>query len=177
MSTWTSVVLVAVALTAGIDGAEAAGRLQAQGMRSNAEGGISAGRVHGARGAQGGAALRAGRVRSDGAGNVRGGSAGAVRGPNGGAAARAGQFRRDADGSWDRRGGMAAAGPNGGRLVSTGSASGDGQGQAAATRVTQATGAQGNTYEGETTAVRGEGVTHTHSCTNAAGEAIACRRD
>jgi hypothetical protein len=36
------------------------------------------------------------------------------------------------------------------------------------------TGANGNTYNGQTT-VSKDGITHTGGCTNASGQSIACR--
>jgi hypothetical protein len=43
-------------------------------------------------------------------------------------------------------------------------------------RSTSATGAQGNTYQGQTSYSKGEGIEHSATCTDAAGNTIACRR-
>ena len=56
------------------------------------------------------------------------------------------------------------------------SASGDGQGNASGVRNTSATSAAGNSYQGQTTATTGQGVQHSGTCYNAAGEEVSCPR-
>ncbi len=103
-------------------------------------------------------------------------ASGAAQTASGGTGARAGQFHRNADGSASRSGGTAGQTAAGGRFQSTGNASTDGQGNGTAVRNTSATAASGNSYQGETTATTGQGVQHTGTCYNAAGEEVACPR-
>jgi hypothetical protein len=122
-----------------------------------------------------GAIVRGRRTHVDEEGNVVTGRGALLRGANGGTAARAGRITRSPDGSVSHQGGFAANGEQG-SIKSQGeitrSATGDVNGE----RQTTATGAQGNTYQGTTTYSKGEGIEHSATCTDAAGNAIACKR-
>ena len=59
-------------------------------------------------------------------------------------------------------------------MNTSGSIARDADGNVNGSRSTSATGRNGNSYNGSTTVQNGV-VTHTGACTNAAGEAIACR--
>lgn len=112
----------------------------------------------------------------DGDGNARGRSAGYVQGANGGEATRRGSFHRNADGSAGRQGSAYAHGPNGGTASTSGSIARDADGNVSGGRSTTATDSNGNRYDGSTTVDNGV-VVRTSTCSNAAGETIACRGD
>jgi hypothetical protein len=65
-------------------------------------------------------------------------------------------------------------GPNGGSASTSGGVTKDANGNVVGGRSTTATGQNGNSYDGSTTVSNGT-VTHTGTCTNAAGEVISCR--
>ncbi|RIX46072.1 MAG: hypothetical protein D3M94_10170 [Rhodocyclales bacterium GT-UBC] len=144
-------------------------------VRPNADGGVTAGRLNGGIGPQGGAHLRGRRTQSDGQGNVTSSSGGVFRGANGAQGGQAAQVSRHADGSASRQGGFAASGERG-SIQSQGSASRSVDGTVSGQRNTSATGASGNTYQGNTSYTKGEGVSHSASCTDAAGNSIPCTR-
>ncbi len=112
--------------------------------------------------------------QADGQGNASGSSGGMVNGVNGGSASRQGSFYRNADGSAGRQGSASASGPNGGSASTSGGVTRDANGNVVGGRSTTATGQNGNSYDGST-AVSDGTVTHTGTCTNAAGEVISCR--
>lgn len=114
--------------------------------------------------------------KADGQGNVAGSSSGSIAGASGGGAARQSSAYRNADGSAGRQGSASVSGPNGGSAATSGSIARSADGSVAGSRTTSATGANGNGYNGSTTVSNGN-VTHSGTCTNAAGETIACRGD
>ena len=137
------------------------------GERLRVIGAQGTGFIAGGSSASGAAYLRGRSVSRDGSGGV-------YRGPNGGTAVRAGQTTRSADGTISHQSGFAAQGAGGGSVQSSGgltrSAAGVNQ-----SRATTATAANGNTYSGSTSYDPQTGLSHTATCTDAAGNAIACR--
>lgn len=100
---------------------------------------------------------------------------GSISGANGGSAGYDRSAYRNADGSAGRQGSAYANGPNGGTASTSGGISRDADGHVSGARNTTATGANGNSYTGSTTVSDGT-LVHTRSCTNTAGDAIACPR-
>jgi hypothetical protein len=100
-------------------------------------------------------------------------SGGAFQGANGAKGMRTSQTTVNTDGSASRTGGFAASGSQG-TVQSSGSANRAADGTVSGERTTSATGAQGGTYNANTTYQSGQGVTRTATCTNAAGETVAC---
>lgn len=126
-------------------------------------------------GEQGREFVRGRRTRVDDDGNVTSGRAAAVRTPEGGRAVRAGRITRSPDGTVTHQGALAATGDKG-TVKSQGSMTRSAEGDVSGERSTSATGAQGNTYQGSTTYSKGEGIDHSATCTDAAGNAITCKR-
>lgn len=118
--------------------------------------------------------VRGRHVYSDGQGNVDGRSGAHAVGANGGSAQRQGSFYRHADGSAGRQGSASVNGANGGSATTSGSIARDAAGNVNGSRSTSATGQNGNSYSGSTSVQNGA-ITHTGTCSNAAGEVIACR--
>lgn len=164
---------MAGALASTIPDASAQGRVRGRGVAHTADGGRTAVAGAAARGEHG-AYTRGRRVHSDGQGNATGRSGAYATGANGGTAQRQGSFYRNADGSAGRQGSASIDGANGGSAATSGSIARDADGNVNGSRSTSATGANGNRYTGSTTVQNGV-VTHTGTCTNAAGETIACR--
>lgn len=158
------------ALASAIPDASAQGRIRGRAVAHTADGGRAAATRVAARGAHG-AYARGRNVRSDGRGNVDGRS-GAYA--NGGAAQRQGSFYRNDDSSAGRQGSASVNGAYGGTANTSGSIARDADGNVNGSRSTSATGRNGNSYSGSTVVQNGS-ITHTRTCTNAAGEAIACR--
>ena len=153
--------------------AEASGRIRGGGVAANPDGGYSGGRAVAGRGPNGGAYARGRAFQTDGEGNGKVASGGAFRGPNGAVGARKGTTSRSTDGTVTHQGSMAASGARGsvessGRFTKTP----DGVTQS---RTTTATGANGATYQGSTSYDKTTGVTHSGSCTDAAGNTVPCR--
>lgn len=161
------------ALAVTIPDASAQGRVRGRAVAHTADGGRAAVTGAAARGERG-AYARGRKIISDGQGNVAGRSGGYVQGADGGSAGRQGSFYRNADGSAGRQGSAFVEGPNGGSAATSGSVTRDADGSVNGSRSTTATGASGNTYNGSTTVNDGQ-ISHTGTCTNAAGETIACR--
>lgn len=113
--------------------------------------------------------------QTDGQGNASAARSGSISGANGGSAGYDRSAYRNADGSAGRQGSAYANGPNGGTASTSGGFSRDADGNVTGARSTTATGANGNSYTGSTTVSDGT-LVHTLSCTNAAGDAIACPR-
>ena len=178
--------------------AHAAGRVTARNAHANAYGGVTASERTAWRGPAGQSGSTARRVVTDGAGDRSVGRGVSRTGPNG--TYRAGERTTvGADGSLQRDGGFRATGARGGSASGSRSFTRNADGSYAGQRSTQADGARGsydsstsyangsgsrattataangNTYQGETSWTRGEGVTHTASCHDAAGNSIACR--
>ena len=157
-----------------VPAAHAEGRVRGRAVVQNPEGGAVA-RTGAAASGPRGAMLRGRTVSSDGNGNVSGRSGAAFRGANGSTAARAGSFQRNADGSASRQGSAAFTGPNGASGRTDGTLARDADGNITGQRDTTATGANGGTYAGSTTRADGT-TTRTATCTNAAGDVVACPR-
>jgi hypothetical protein len=181
--------------------AAAAERFEARSLQARADSGVVAGNHRVAfRGPRGAAGLRGRRTVADRQGDAATASAGAWRGTHGGDAARVGETSRSSDGSWQHQSGFAARDAAGDSVSSHGRASGDGNGNGQAsfaretdasgvrgsyagstsgasgqglTHTTQLVGANGRSYEGETS-ISKTGITHAGSCSNAAGQAVAC---
>jgi len=109
-------------------------------------------------------------------GSVTAGSAGAIRTPMGGRAVRGSTTTVNPDGSATRRGGFAAQGAQGGAVTSQGSSTLNADGTYSGSRTTNATGPQGQTYQGTTTYDSQNGVTRTTTCTDVTGAVIPCPR-
>ena len=109
----------------------------------------------------------------DGQGNASGSTSHTVTGANGGTAERQGSYYRNADGSAGHEGSMSATGKDGGTKQSSGSTTRDADGNVSGSRSTTATGKNGATYNGSTTVTDGQ-VSHTGTCTNAAGAVVDC---
>lgn len=147
------------ALAVTIPDASAQGRVRGRAVAHTADGGRAAVTGAAVRGEHG-AYARGRKIISDGQGNVAGRSGGYVQGADGGSAGR--------------QGSAFVEGPNGGSTATSGSVARDADGSVNGSRSTTATGASGNTYNGSTTVNDGQ-ISHTGTCTNAAGETIACR--
>lgn len=93
---------------------------------------------------------------------------------NGGSASRSATSSRDGTGNASRSASASAQGANGGSVSTEGGFTKNADGTYSGGRDTTATGPQGNTYSGSTDYSNGQ-VSHTSTCTNAAGEVIACR--
>lgn len=171
MSTVLVGALAAIVLAVPV--AEASGRIRGGGVVANPDGGYSGGRAAAGRGANGGSYARGRAFQTDGQGNSTAASGGAFRGPNGASGARAGTTSRSADGTVTHQSGMAASGAKGSVESSGGyTKTQDGVTQS---RTTTATGANGTTYQGSTSYDKNTGLTHSGSCTDAAGNAVPCR--
>ncbi len=165
---------VAALFAAGLalhSGAAEAGRVRAHGVAAGPDGRAAGTFAAGQN--ERGAYVRGRHVAGDRQGNVQGGSHAAVSGTAGGQAQRQGSFSRNADGSAAHSGSMTAQGPQGGTLASSGHMTREADGQLDGNRSTSATGRNGNSYSGSTQVADGS-VTHTATCSNAAGEPIAC---
>ncbi len=154
-----------------IDVADAKGR--ARGARPNAAGGITAGGVHNTVGPNGAASFGARGLVTDGSGSGVAGSANCAAGAAG-QACRAGSTAFASDGSVVRKGGATVEGANGGSASTTSGFTRNADGAYSGGRATQATGAAGNTYSGQTTYDSATGVTRSATCADASGAAIAC---
>ena len=165
--------------------------------RRNANGGITAGHGTAVRGANGGVAARGRITTTNGRGQGATASGGAFRAANGAQGFRRGSTTWN-NGNVAHQGSLRASGPNGSiqssgssqrsanwqfsgsrSTTATGANGGTYQGSTSfqngsATHTTDATNKNGDTYQGETTYTKGQGVTHTGSCTNASGATIPC---
>jgi len=122
-----------------------------------------------------GVAGRAQGTRTNADGSVTHASGGAFSGANGARGYRASETTVSPDGTVSRQGRLAASGAKG-SVESAGGFTRSADGSWSGDRSTQATNAQtGNSYAGSTTIDPATGQpVHTGTCTNAAGEAIAC---
>lgn len=152
--------------------ADAQARVRGRAVAHTADGGRIAAGGAAARGPNG-AYARGHRVASDGQGNVEGSRRAAAVGANGSTAQSQGSFYRNADGSAGRQGSTNVDTAAGGSLDSSGGFTKNADGTYSGSRQTNASGANGNSYQGSTAYSNGQ-VTHTGTCTNAAGETIAC---
>lgn len=174
----TSLLLALLTLTAAgtlaIPSADAAGRARSRAVTANPAGGAT-GTVNASGSHWRGGNHQRGRTwQGDGQGNASGSSGASANGANGGHAERQGSFYRNADGSAGRTGSASATGANGGHASTSGGITRNADGTVSGVRDTTATGRNGNGYQGSTTYSDGT-LTHTGTCTNAAGETIACR--
>lgn len=112
--------------------------------------------------------------QGDGDGNASASRSGHLNGSEGGSANTQGSAWRHDDGSAGRQGSTSFSGPEGASLDSSGGISRDGDGNFSGSRSTEATGRDGNHYSGTTTVANGS-LVHSGSCSNAAGETVACR--
>lgn len=139
-------------------------------------------RVHGANGAasavagQRGVAARAHGTTTTSDGSVVRASGGAFRGANGGAGYRGSATTISPDGTVTRTGEAAASGARG-SASSSGSFTRSADGAWSGSRSSQATNAAtGNSYSGTTSIDPATGkLVHSGTCTDAAGNVIACR--
>lgn len=166
--------LVLVGMLASTNNAMAAGHARVRGAHANAAGGVSGGSAVFNRGPNGGASARGHVHATDGQGNVVAGSAAALRGPNGGSAWRSGRTTRNADGSVTHQSSGYGHSAAGGSFASSGSSQRIADGTRSGSRTTTATGANGYSYQGSTTASGGV-VTHASICRDPNGNEIACR--
>jgi hypothetical protein len=111
---------------------------------------------------------------ADGQGNAHGARSGSVDGRHGGDAGYQQSVYRHDDGSAGRQTSAYANGRHGGSASTSGAVTRDADGHISGARSTPATGANGNHFSSSTT-VSGGTLVRTRSCTNANGEAIACR--
>lgn len=121
-----------------------------------------------------GSYARARQWQAGGQGNASGSRGATVSGANGGSATRQASAYRNADGSAARQGSASVSGANGGTASTSGSISRSADGSVTGGRQTSVTGANGNSYQGSTTVGNGS-ISHTGTCTNGAGEVVACR--
>jgi hypothetical protein len=139
-------------------------------IKKNQAGGVSGGAARGFKGedAAGGSVTQ---FATDGNGNAEGGNVKAFKGPNA-AGARAGVTTRKADGSVQHQSGMAATGQQG-AINSSGSYSKDPSGNRSGERSTTATSTSGASVQGQTSYSGGD-LSHTTTCYDANGNAVAC---
>lgn len=167
-------ILMAMAISAALTVAANAQAVAHGGiLRRNANGGVTRSRGTVASGANGGAIAHGHRTSTNRQGSVTTSRGTAFRGPNGAKGVRAGTTTLNRDGSSTHRSGFAASGSNG-SIESTGSSQRAADGSASGQRQTDITGKNGNTYQGQTTWTKGQGVQHTGTCKDASGNTIAC---
>jgi hypothetical protein len=111
----------------------------------------------------------------DGEGNASLTRSRTITGANGGTAERQGSTERNADGSLTHENTNSVTNANGGTLQANGSFTRDADGNVTGSHDTTATNKNGATYEGSTTWSDGQ-VTHTGTCTNAAGATVDCQK-
>jgi len=144
--------------------------------RPNAAGGTTAGAVTRHVGPNGGATTSRRVLRTDGEGNGMATSGRAWQTPNGGTGGRAGVTTHSADGSVQHKSGFATSSAKG-SVNSQGSLQRDADGNVTQNRTTNATNATtGNSYQGSTSYDSTTGLSHSGSCFDAGGNAIACPR-
>lgn len=153
--------------------AQAEGYASGRFVRENAAGGVSGGSGSAIRG-PGGAGYRSRGYATDGQGNAAAGTGGAYRTPYG-SGARAGVTTHSSDGTTSHESTGGASGTRG-RFYSHGSSSYNPETGLDASRSTEATSKMtGSSYSGETSYTKSEGVTHSSTCYDAAGNPIDCR--
>jgi len=155
-----------------INSVHAGGRFKAKGTKSNASGGVTSMRASAAKGQNGGGYMHGRGTTTNGQGQAVGGGATAVKGPNGGKGIRAGSYTADSSGNVNYSGAAAATGVNGSAATSGGFSRGS-DGSLRGSRSTTATATNGSSYTG-TTSYDNNGVNHSQSCYNSAGQAIKC---
>jgi len=168
------------------------------GTARDGEGGLGHARASGVAGPDGRAvAGRRTTVGSDGTITRQGGVV--AQGDNGATVRGGRSVQRHPDGSMQAGYAVSGEGAAGGSFSQSGSRTRDADGQRMASRQTQASGARGsyegsttrgsgtldhdstivgangNTYEGQTRYTRGEGLSHSGTCTNAQGQTVDCK--
>jgi len=141
--------------------------------RQNAQGGVTVGAFHNNYSANGGHRIGGHAVKTDGQGNAVGGSGACISGA-GGSGCRQGSFTKSADGNASRQGSASYQGTDGGSVSTQGSVSRSTDGAVSGARNTTASGPNGGTYTGETTYSSGQGFSHSATCTDGSGAAVAC---
>jgi hypothetical protein len=141
----------------------------------NQKGGVTAVSGTAAKGPNGAEAVHGRAVSTDVEGNVTTAHGGAFKGPSGAKVAHEGRTTVSPNGSATHEGSSAASGANG-SIKSTGSAQRGTGGSASSYRTTKVTGKNGNSATEDKTWVKGQGVTRTAACTDAAGNVITCKR-
>jgi hypothetical protein len=163
-----------IALSVPVNADAAGGRF----AKKNAAGGMTAGSAVN-RSGENGSIRRTRGLTTDGQGNAIAGRAAEVQTANGGIARRSGSTTVSADGSVNHQGQTSASGPRG-SVDSTGGFTRDANGNIAGQRSTSATNAAtGNSVNVDTNVTRTDGVidsSRTKTCTDAAGNVIACKR-
>lgn len=158
-----------------IDTAHAGGfRVHGGGTAVTSQGAVS-GRGAAVRGPNGGGMVRGGGTAVDSQGNFVSGHGGAF---NTGTArgARAGTTTGTVGSGVRHQSGMAVQGTQG-TATSSGSFSTDGAGGASGSRNTSVQSSSSNaSYQGSTNYAKGSGVSHTSTCTNAAGDTVSCTK-
>jgi hypothetical protein len=150
-------------------------RVAARGAVPNSKGGVNGGMAAAGTGAKGSYA-RGRAYQTDGTGNAKGGSAGGFKGANGSQGAYKSTWSKSANGTATYQGQAGASGARGSAQTSV-NASRSASGQTTATTQTSATSkTTGNSYNGSTTYQKGQGATHTGTCTNASGSTIPCAK-
>lgn len=169
-----SSLFLAGSLTLPIGGAYAEGFARGRSVHTNPAGGVSGKFATGVKGPNGGMAGRAHDFATDGEGNAAGGSASGFKTPGGAKGFRAGMTTRSADGTVNHQSGGAVSGTNG-SASSYGSFSKNADGTASGSRSTTAQSKTSEaSYQGNTTYNSSDGVQHSGTCTNAAGESVTC---
>lgn len=153
-----------------LDAALADGHLRF--ARENRAGGVTAGKFGHHTGPNGGEIARGHGLATDGEGNAVGGSGACARGAQG-EACRAGAFTRDAQGNVTRQGGAAFEGANGASGTTEGGFTKNADGTYSGARDTELSGANGS-YSGSTTYSSENGVSHSATCMDTAGNVVAC---
>lgn len=170
-----AVLTLSAAAASTLPDASAQTRARGRAVAYHGPDGAGAGRMFAAHSDRGSVA-RGGRVHGDGHGNVDGHRRVYAQGARGGTAQRHESFHRNADGSAGRQYNASIDGARGGAMDSSGSLARDADGHVSGRRATSVTGRNGATYTGATSVANGT-LTHTHTCANAAGEPVACRRN
>jgi hypothetical protein len=160
-------IAASAALIAAAPAADAAqGHFRARGATASGAGVVAGGARNG------NAYVRGHGAHQNADGSVTSGSGAAFKLNNGAYGARGSTTTVNPDGSATHKGGFAASGASG-QVNSSGSVSRDANGDYTGSRVTSATGVNGNTYNGSTSYSNGT-FSHTGACHDASGAEIAC---
>jgi hypothetical protein len=115
------------------------------------------------------------RVTSDGQGNGTAVGAGRFEAANGAQGQRSGRVKRNADGSVDAHAQGSLTTANGGTAARDAQFTRNADGSASASRNTSATNARtGVSVDGSTTWTKGQGLSRSATCTDAAGNTVTC---
>ena len=142
--------------------------------RQNPAGGTTAGSMRNHSGTNGGHYLQRRVVRTDGQDNGRVSGGSAFQTPGGASGLRGGSTYYHADGSVQHASGLAASGTRG-SITSRGGYTRNPDGTITQQRSTHlSNAATGNSYQGSTSYDATNGLSHSATCFNAAGDEIAC---